>query len=159
MESIIQKNNIGIDGCNAPQYAFPINNIATSMINLIKEKEGRKKHSKAINIILSAINKFPTLIGGHGRFDSEIIEISKGRIFCKVGAEGVLVFTDFNKKIGGIIKISDGNYRAIPSIAMLLFSKFNMLNEKEINKLRHWAVQKLFNHANKEIGKIKANLY
>ena len=32
----ITKKQIGIDGCSAPQYSFPLNNIAISMINLLK---------------------------------------------------------------------------------------------------------------------------
>ena len=118
MGSKIQKNCIGIDGCSAPQYAFLLNNLSGSMINLIKEKNNNNEYSKAINIILSSINKYPKLIGGRNSFDSEVIKITKGRIFCKGGAEGVLLFADFIKKIGGVIKDIDGNDRAKPSITV-----------------------------------------
>ena len=158
MESKIQNKCIGTDGCSAPQYAFPFENIATSMVNLIKEKEKRNTYSNAINIILSAITKFPLLIGGQNRFDSEIIKTTKGRIFCKGGAEGVLLFADFAKKIGGAIKIVDGNNRAIPTIAMKMFIKFKLLSKNELKELNHWTVQKLSNHAKKNIGKIIAEL-
>ena len=127
MESKIQNKCIGTDGCSAPQYAFPFDNIATSMVNLIKEKEKTNKYSNAINIIISAITKFPLLIGGNNRFDSEIIKSTKGRIFCKGGAEGVLLFADFAKNIGGAIKILDGNTRAIPTVAMQVFIKFELV--------------------------------
>ena len=80
------------------------------------------------------------------------------KIFCKGGAEGVLLFADFFKKIGGAIKIVDGNNRAIPSIAMKVFSRFNMLNDDEIKKLKNWSTQKIFNHANKKIGEITAKM-
>ena len=158
MELKIQNNCIGIDGCGAPQYAFPLDSIATSMINLIKEKEKTNKYPNAINIILSAIKRFPLLIGGNNRFDSAIIKSTKGRIFCKGGAEGVLLFSDFEKKIGGVIKIIDGNSRAIPTIAMQIFIKFNLLSKTEVNALNHWVKQKLTNHAKKNIGKIIAEL-
>ena len=158
MESKIQNKCIGTDGCSAPQYAFPFENIATSMVNLIKEKEKKNSYSNAINIILSAITKFPLLIGGQNRFDSEIIKTTKGRIFCKGGAEGVLLFADFAKKIGGAIKIVDGNNRAIPTIAMKMFIKFKLLSKNELKELNHWTIQKLSNHAKKNIGKIIAEL-
>jgi len=158
MESKIQSKCISTDGCSAPQYAFPFDSIATSMVNLIKEKEKSNKYSNAINIILSAINKFPLLIGGHNRFDSEIIKTTKGRIFCKGGAEGVLLFADFKKKIGGAIKILDGNSRAIPSITMRIFIKFGLLTKNETKKLSYWTTQKLTNHKKKYVGKITAEL-
>jgi len=154
MQSKIKNKNIGTDGCNAPQYAFKLVNLSIAMINLIKSKENNNKYTKEINIILKSINEYPFLIGGLNRFDSEIIKVTKGRIFCKGGAEGVLLFTDFQKKIGGAIKIIDGNNRALPPIAMHLFHKLNMLNYNEKGQLNKWLHQKLYNHAKKEIGKI-----
>ena len=154
----IQKNCIGTDGCSAPQYAFLLNHLSNSMINLIKEKNNNDKYSKAINIILSSINKYPKLIGGRNSFDSEVIKITKGRIFCKGGAEGVLLFADFIKKIGGVIKVIDGNDRARPSITMKIFSQFNLLSKKEEKLLQHWAVEKIYNHNKKNVGKIIAKL-
>ena len=65
------------------------------------------------NSDISTLLKNPFLIGGTGRFDSELIKVTKGRIFCKGGAEGVILFVDSKKQIGGIIKIKDGWY--IPS--------------------------------------------
>ena len=158
MESKIQSKCIGVDGCSAPQYAFPFTNIATSMINLIKEREKKNTYSNAINTILSAITKYPLFIGGHNRFESSIIKITKGRIYCKGGAEGTLLFADFAKKIGGAIKILDGNNRAIPTIAMQIFKKFKLLSSAETIKLNLWTTQKIINHAKKNTGKIIAEL-
>ena len=156
MSTKIKNYTIAEDGCSAPQYAFPLTNIATSMINLIKEKEMTTKYTKSLNILLKSINKYPLLIGGQNRFDSNVMEATKGRIFCKGGAEGVLLFADFYKKIGGVIKIVDGNNRAIPSVAMSVFIKLKILSTNELKKLENWKVQKLFNHAKKNIGKITA---
>ena len=158
MKTKIKKNCIGKDGCNAPQYAFPLKNIAQSMINLIKEKEQKSIYANAINTVLESIKKYPFLIGGKSRFDSELIKITEGRIFCKGGAEGVLLFADFSKKIGGAIKVIDGNNRAIPSITMQIFSKLKLLSRKQIRDLDNWKNQILFNHDKKNIGKIEAKL-
>ena len=158
METKINNKSIATDGCNAPQYAFPLNNIAISMINLIIKKEYKNESYSSINTILNSINKFPVLIGGHNRFDSEVIQITKGRVFCKGGAEGILLFADFNKKIGGAIKVLDGNNRAIPSIAMEIFVKLKMLSKNEKKYLHKWKKQEIFNYAKKYIGKITAEL-
>tara|TARA_B100000686_G_scaffold335421_1_gene404010 strand:- start:781 stop:1764 length:984 start_codon:yes stop_codon:yes gene_type:complete len=149
----IQKKQIGIDGCSAPQYAFTMNALANSMINLVNDNK-KNEYTKSIKILLKAIKKNPLLIGGTNRFDSEVIKYTAGRIFCKGGAEGVILFSDTNKKIGGIIKIIDGNERAIPPITMKIFNKLKLLNLNEKKQLFHWAKPKLFNHANKKIGEI-----
>ena len=154
----IKKNYIGVDGCGAPQYAFPINSVADSMLNLIKQRNKNNEYAKAIKTILLSINKYPNLIGGNNNFDSALIKITKGRFFCKGGAEGVLLFADFKKKIGGVIKVLDGNERAIPPIAMKIFRKLNLLSNQEKKLLSKWENINIYNHAKLNIGKIVAEI-
>ena len=96
----------------------------------------------------------PELIGGKNRFDSEIIKHTNGRIFCKAGAEGVLLFSDSKKQIGGIIKITDGNERAVPSAAIKIFYDLGLINNEEKIYLNKWLKQIIYNHANNKIGEI-----
>ena len=48
------------------------------------------------------------------------------KIFCKGGAEGVFLFVSLSKKIIGVIKVVDGNERAIPSVIFNLSKKYNL---------------------------------
>ena len=157
-ESSIKKKCIGIDGCNAPQYAFSIDNLTNAMINLINKRNTKNEYSKSIGTLLNAIAKHPLLIGGNNRFDSEVIKHTRGRVFCKGGAEGVLLFVDTSKNIGGVIKIEDGNERALPSLAMKIFFKLKLLSGSEKRNLIKWTEQILYNHAKKIVGKISAKL-
>ena len=154
-ESSIKQKCIGIDGCNAPQYAFSINSLTNAIIKLTNIKNN---YSNGVHKLLNAITKYPFLIGGKERFDSEVIKHTHGRIFCKGGAEGVLLFVDISKKIGGVIKIEDGNERAIPPLAMKIFFKLKLLSSTEKKILKKWSEQTLFNHAKKSIGKISAKI-
>jgi len=70
----------------------------------------------------------------------------------------VLLFADFIKKIGGVIKVIDGNDRARPSITMKIFSQFNLLSNKEKKLLQHWTVEKIYNHNKKNVGQIVAKI-
>ena len=157
-ESSIKKKCIGIDGCSAPQYAFSIDNLTNAMINLINERNTKNEYSKSIGTLLNAIAKYPLLIGGKNRFDSEVIKHTQGRVFCKGGAEGVLLFVDTSKNIGGVIKIEDGNERALPSLAMKIFFKLKLLSSNEKRNLIKWTEQILYNHAKKIVGKISAKI-
>ena len=60
--------------------------------------------------------------------------------------------------IGGTIKVLDGNDRARPSITMKIFSQLNLLSHKEEKSLKHWSIEKLYNHEKKNIGKIIAEI-
>lgn len=120
-ENKINKIQNGIDGCSAPQYAFPLKNLSISMINLLKNYLENKKYTNEIRILLQAISKYPELTGSKTIYPSQLMLATNGKIFSKAGAEGVLLFAHKEKKIGGTIKVKDGNERAIPSVANKIF--------------------------------------
>ena len=82
---------------------------------------------------IKSILSNPKYIGGTDSLDTRIMSISKN-IFCKGGAEGVFLFVDLVKELVGVIKIVDGNERAIPSIIYSLFKKLKIMNLKELRK-------------------------
>jgi len=154
----ITKKQVGIDGCSAPQYAFPLQNLSTSMVNLIKNYMGNEDFSTSIKLLLDSILKYPQLIGGSKKFDSELMRITKGKIFSKGGAEGVLLFAHKEKKIGGVIKIIDGNERALPSATTEIFKKLSLVTKNEQQKLSDWNNQQIYNHAKIKVGRIYSQL-
>ena len=157
-ESKISNLQTGVDGCGAPQYAFPLENLSLAMINLVKHYKKKKIYTDEIRILLKAIAKYPQLTGSKSIYPSQLMAATDGRIFSKGGAEGVLLFTHKEKGIGGVIKVIDGNERALPSIANEIFKKLKILNNNEIKKLSKWSNQKIFNHADKDVGKIYTNI-
>ena len=84
--------------------------------------------------------------------------VTNGKMFAKWGAEGVIMFAHKEKHIGGIIKVKDGNARALPSVTNEIFKKLNILNKKELNALSKWTNEKIYNHAKIKIGKIYTKL-
>ena len=150
----ITKKQKGIDGCSAPQYAFPLKNIAISMINLLKNYIDDNYYSREIRVILNSISKYPELTGSKSIYPSQLMIATKGKMFSKEGAEGVLLFAHKEKKIGGIIKVKDGNERAIPSVANAIFKKLKIIEKNELETLSSWSNQKIYNHAKINVGNI-----
>ena len=153
-ENKITKIQTGIDGCSAPQYAFPLKNISISMINLLKNFKEKREYSTEISILLNAIAKYPELTGSNNIYPSQLMQATKGKIFAKGGAEGVFLFAHKEKNIGGVIKVKDGNERALPSIANAIFKKLKLLKRDEYVKLSNWNNEKIFNHAKIKVGNI-----
>jgi len=87
------------------------------------------------------------------------MSISKKNIFCKGGAEGVLLFAELNKGIAGVIKVADGNERAIPPIVYNIFKKFKIMNNKELKKFEKFYNFQLINHAKIVVGSIKSIIW
>jgi len=154
----INKYQRGIDGCSAPQYAFPINNLAASMINFLKNLNEKKKYTNEINILANSIARYPELTGSKIIYPCQLMIATNGKIFAKGGAEGVLLFAHKEKKIGGVIKVKDGNERAIPSITNQILKKLKILNRNEYKILSKWSKQKIFNHAKINVGEIYTKL-
>ena len=80
--------------------------------------------------------------------------VTKGRIFCKSGAEGVFLFIDIQKEISGVFKILDGNERAIPISILNIFKKLKVMSRVELKNLEKKEKFEIQNHAGKKIGRV-----
>ena len=154
-ENIISKKNYGIDGCSAPQYAFTIEKLGKALSNLLNSYNGNFEYTENIRTMINAILANPKFIGGSNNLDSNLIRISNKNIFCKGGAEGVFLFVHLKKEIFGILKVKDGNERALPSAMYTLLKKFGILTIEELNQFIAWNTTSLYNHAKIKIGSIK----
>ena len=154
----ILKKNYGIDGCSAPQYSIKIKDLSLMLINLIKSYYGKFEYSFEVKYLINSILNNPKYIGGTDSFDSRIMSISNKKVFCKGGAEGVFLFADLKGGIIGIIKVIDGNERAIPYTVYNIFKKFKIMNNSELKKIEKIYSFKLRNHANITVGSINSKI-
>ena len=157
-ESKLSKKNFSLDGCSAPQYSFKIKSISKALNNLIKSYKNNYDYSDQVRTLVNSILKNPEFIGGTVSFDTKVIKASKGRIFCKSGAEGVFLFVDFQNEISGVIKITDGNERAIPIAILNIFKKFKVMSKVELKNLEKKEKFELKNHAGRNIGCISLTM-
>ncbi len=122
--------NAAFDGCGVPVLAMPVINMAKGLINLNKDILGKK--------IINSVLKNPDIFGGKNRLDSEIIKISKGEIFAKVGAEGLCIMLYPKREEAMVLKIfADDMYaRAVLAGELLLhFGWFDLNKYKNFGKL------------------------
>ena len=157
-ESKLSKKNFSLDGCSAPQYSFKIKSISKALNNLIKSYKNNYDYSDQVRTLVNSILENPEFIGGTVSFDTKVIKASKGKIFCKSGAEGVFLFVDFQKEISGVIKITDGNERAIPIAILNIFKKFKVMSKVELKNLEKKEKFELKNHAGRNIGRISLTM-
>ncbi len=154
----IKKTQFGVDGCSAPQYSFKIKDIANMLVNLNKSYRGKFDYYEEVKILINSIISNPKYIGGTDSLDSIIMSISNNNIFCKGGAEGVFLFLDLKKGISGVVKVVDGNERAIPSIIFKLFKKLKIMDNKELNRFQKIYNFQITNHAKIVVGSIETIL-
>ncbi len=154
----IKKSNFGIDGCSAPQYSFKISDINKMLNNLNRSFNEKFDFHFETKSLISSILSNPKYIGGTDSFDSKLMQIANKDIFCKGGAEGVFLFTNLKKGISGVIKVIDGNERAIPYAIYTLFKKFKIMEKNQLIKLSKLYDNRLFNHAKINIGNVSTIL-
>ena len=153
-ENIISKKNYGIDGCSAPQYAFTIEKLGKALSNLLNSYNGNFEYTENIRTMINAILANPKFIGGSNNLDSNLIKISNRNIFCKGGAEGVFLFVHLKKEVFGILKVKDGNERALSSAMYTLLKKFKILTREELSQFNSWNTTNMYNHAKTKVGNI-----
>jgi L-asparaginase II len=125
---------IGIDGCAAPNFALPISAMARCFANLISPGIFDVETQAASRRIVSAMARFPHLIGGTDRLDTLLMQAADGKIISKVGADGVWLCGVLpNEKhptgLGVALKIEDGDdFLSRPVVAVELLRQLGILS-------------------------------
>ena len=133
-ETPLDEIRIAIDGCVAPNFALPLQAMATAFINLIRPEKFDQETQSAAARIVSAMVKFPELIGGSERLDTMLMQAAEGKIISKVGADGVWLcgVLPCEKHPTGLaiaLKIEDGDdKRARPVVAVEILRQLGILS-------------------------------
>ncbi|MDM7921533.1 MAG: asparaginase [Pyrinomonadaceae bacterium] len=141
-ETPVAKIKTAIDGCAAPNFALPLSAMARGFMNLISPPDhfSPEKRSAAARIV-SAMAKFPELIGGTERLDTMLMQAAEGQIISKVGAEGVwlcgvLPGERFPGGLAIALKIDDGDdRRARPVAAVAILKQLRILGHDALPEL------------------------
>jgi len=118
---------MGIDGCSAPVHALPLKNIGSGFLNLFLDE----KYSD----LKETFKKFPSLIGGKNRLDTEIIQSSSGKLISKNGAEGLSITINPEKKLALVVKIIDGDMSARAIAVKEALNQLQWLENKPDNNI------------------------
>ncbi len=146
-----ERIQLGIDGCSAPNFALPLYNMALMYSKLMASQEEIAKR------IVLTYARNPEMIAGEGRFDTDIMRVTRGRILAKVGAEGIQCLgIDVPTPMGMAVKVVDGSARAVPAIVIAVLEKMELLSQSEVEQLADYRNVVLRNHRGLEVGKIKA---
>ena len=146
--------NLTRDGCHAPMFSIPLKSLALAALKVSHYEKLIPQYSLAVEKSLKSVTQHPFLTAGQNQFDSNIIKVTKGRIYFKRGAEGIGFIVDRKNKIGGAIKIEDGNMRALPIATLALLKQLKLINQKELSLLKKWSDIPILNCNKFEVGKI-----
>ncbi|MCX7769758.1 MAG: asparaginase [Proteobacteria bacterium] len=131
----IEDIKIVIDGCGAPVFFMPLINLAIGYKNLAISKD------PYVLKLISSVYNHPLMIAGNERLCSDIIKITEGRIFAKIGADGVYSAFNRDTKEGLAMKVEDGAVRPLYVMFTQLLKELGWITESEHQSLsKYWKV-------------------
>lgn len=143
---------IGVDGCGVPTFAMPLYYWGVAFAQMARPTRPSVKRSGVIRRITKAMVNHPEMVAGYGRFDTDLMRTAKGRIIGKSGAEGVFFLGEREIGISVVVKIEDGNNRAIPPVVMSVIEQLNLLTKGEIEALKQYLYPPITNTLGKTVG-------
>lgn len=148
---------IGVDGCGLPVYGMPLRNMALAYANLCNENFMNGKYIKSQNYVISAMTVHPEMIGGKGRFDTELMSHFGDRLIGKFGDEGVYCVGLIGKGIGIALKIEDGHTRAVGPAILEALRQLEVIKSEEMAPMKDLLNPPIKNHRGEIVGEIRAS--
>jgi L-asparaginase II len=147
----------GTDGCSIPTYGVPLRALALAFARWGTGAGLREGQARAAARLRKAVAAAPFMVGGTGRFDTVVMERLRGRVYCKVGAEGVYCAALPQRGLGVAVKMDDGNNaRACEVVMASLIEALALLDDEERAFLRTLSVLTMRNWNGIEVGVLRA---
>ena len=117
------------DDCGAPTLRLQLAQMALLYAHLGASRQAELEQ------ISRAMLAHPELVGGEGRFDTELMRRSHGQVLSKGGAEGIQCLSRIGEGMGVAIKVEDGSKRAKQAVALHLLRQLEWLTPMGLQEL------------------------
>ncbi len=97
----------------------------------------------------------PFMVGGSGRACTDVMRVSEGRAFVKLGAEGVYGGGLPARGLGFAIKVADGGRRAVEVALVRTLEELGVLGASDLAALAAHARPELRNTRDEVVGEVR----
>lgn len=146
----------GTDGCSIPTYAISLVGLARGFAKFGSGVSLDPARAAAAARIRAAVAAHPFLVGGTGRFDTEVMSLLGIRAFTKTGAEGVFCAALPELGLGLAVKADDGATRAAETMIAALIARFLPMDEATQAAFARFVAPRLNNWRGADVGSIRA---
>lgn len=143
---------LGVDGCAAVTFGLPLRQMAYAYARLAAEA---RAGGRAANYIVGAMVNYPEMVAGEGRLCTDLMEHSAGRLFAKVGAEGMYFVGSPGAQLGVALKVEDGSSRAVAPAVLSVLRQLELISEDDLGCLSRHAYPDVLNTAGDVVGQIR----
>lgn len=147
---------VAVDGCSAPTFRLPLAGLATAFARLAAPQDLAPERRAACERMQRAVAAHPDHIAGnHRRLCTAIVRASGGRLFPKIGAEGVYAVGRTGgpgRGRGFALKMDDGQKRGLEPLVVQLLERFGWLERAEFAHLEEYRGREILNRAGRLVG-------
>ncbi|MDJ0976675.1 MAG: asparaginase [Planctomycetota bacterium] len=145
-----------IDGCSAPTFAVSLIAGARSLQRLGVPNGLPEPLADAARRVTAAALRHPEMIGGPGRFDTELMVRTTERLMAKAGAEGVHATVLPERNAVLYVKVEDGSDRGYRRFVLDTLKRHGYMTEAEAALIEPGLCPRvLTNHAGVEVGHVE----
>ena len=146
---------LGVDGCGVVCYALPLRQMALAYAGLAA---AARRGEPAPAAVVQAMAAHPEMVAGEGRICTDLARVTEGRVFAKMGAEGVYCVGVPGAELGIAIKIEDGSVRAVaPAVAGVL-RELDLISEDDFGALHAHVFQEIANTRGEVTGEVRPSI-
>lgn len=153
---------LGTDGCSVPTFAMPLYHAAWGWAKLVDPGKSPRNLHMGCRRITETMATHPLMVAGPDRFDTQLMQVTEGKIIAKSGAEafqglGITpgILSDSSPGIGIALKISDGDRgkRVKAPVALEILHQLDAITNQELDQLKKYApVKERTNHRDILVG-------
>ncbi|PSN65547.1 L-asparaginase II protein [Corynespora cassiicola Philippines] len=159
-----------VDGCNLPAPAMPLSAMAGMYARFAGAVESpRGARGEDMKRIFEAMYTHPELVGGEGRFCTQLMDAYGGLLIGKLGADGCYGIgvreSEFTKRLGvqsggvGIaVKVEDGNIDMLYAAVMDILAQLDIGEESVRTGLQGWHSPPILNTMGVVTGRVSHSI-
>jgi L-asparaginase II len=151
----VEDFTIGVDGCGIPVIATGLARAARFYARLATCSSFGEPLGGAMERIRDAMIAHPYYVAGSGRFDTDLMTVTRPALLAKGGAEGYHGSAALARGLGLSVKVADGNYRAVAPFVVGRWRERGILTPDHLASLSRHVRPVVRNYAGRVVGEIR----
>ncbi|MFL5383440.1 MAG: asparaginase [Longimicrobiaceae bacterium] len=148
----VEAIGLATDGCGVPCFALPLRQMALSFAAFAAAVRAGERGP---SVVFAAMTEHPGMVAGCGRVCTALMRQAHGRLFAKVGAEGVYCVGVPGAELGIALKVEDGAARAVAPAILGVLRELDLISEDDYGALHSFAYAELLNTRGEPVGQIR----
>ena len=150
-----EKIHLETDGCGVPCFGISLRALARGAARFAAAV-GRGDEGPAT--VALAMTRHPFMVAGSERLCTDLMKATGGRLFAKVGAEGVYIAGAMDGGVGVALKVEDGAWRAAPPALLAVLRSEGLLDADAWEALEAYHSPRVVNTVGDVVGRIDVDL-